>query len=180
MFDIDTIAVADKFGSLVILRLPSGAEDDATLDPTGDKGLYDRGLLNGASNKVDNLCTFYLGDTTTSLQKAVLMPGGQESLVYTTLSGTIGILVPFNSREDHEFFQHLEMHMRLELPSLVGREHTAFRSYYHPVKNVIDGDLCEKFSALPIDRQRSIANELDRTPNDVSKRLEDIRTRFAF
>lgn len=180
MLDIDTIAVADKFGNLVILRLPSGAEDDATLDPTGDKGLYDRGLLNGASNKVDNLCTFYLGDTTTSLQKAVLIPGGQESIVYTTLSGTIGILVPFNSREDHEFFQHLEMHMRLELPSLVGREHTAFRSYYHPVKSVIDGDLCEKFSALPIDRQRSIANELDRTPNDVSKRLEDIRTRFAF
>jgi len=34
-----------------------------------------------------------------SLQKATLIPGGSESLVYTTLSGGIGMLVPFTSHE---------------------------------------------------------------------------------
>ena len=60
-------------------------------------------------------------------------------MVYTTLSGTVGMLVPFTSREDHDFFQHLEMHMRAENPPMAGRDHLAFRSYYFPVRpfNVI-------------------------------------------
>jgi len=68
------------------------------------------------------------------LQKATLIPGGSESLVYTTLSGTVGVLVPFTSHEDQDFFQHLEMHMRSENPPLCGRDHLSFRSYYFPVK----------------------------------------------
>lgn len=30
------------------------------------------------------------------------------------------------------------------------------RSYYFPVKDVADGDLCEQFSQLPIDKQRQV------------------------
>ncbi len=116
----------------------------------------------------------------TSLQKTSLIPGGNDAIVYTTLSGSIGMLVPFSSNEDHDFFQHLEMHMRTEYTTLCGRDHTGFRSYYYPVKSIIDGDLCEKFSGMDVTRQKQIAEELDRTPNEVSKRLEDIRTRFAF
>ena len=69
-----------------------------------------------------------------STQKATLIPGGSESLVYTTISGTIGVLVPFTSHEDMDFFQHLEMHMRSENAPLCGRDHLSFRSYYFPVK----------------------------------------------
>jgi splicing factor 3B subunit 3 len=96
------------------------------------------------------------------------------------------------------------MHLRTEYTSLCGRDHASFRSYYYPIKvsnyflfsiffclrfnsfnlfyikSVIDGDLCEKFSNLDSARQKTIAEELDRTPNEVLKRLEDIRTRFAF
>jgi len=36
------------------------------------------------------------------------------------------------------------------------------------------------FSALDLAKQKMIASELDRTPAEVSKKLEDIRTRFAF
>lgn len=36
--------------------------------------------------------------------------------------------------QDIDFFQHLEMHMHSELPSLVGRDHLSYRSYYLPVK----------------------------------------------
>lgn len=34
------------------LRVPVDANDDIEIDPTGSKGLWDRGLLNGAPNKV--------------------------------------------------------------------------------------------------------------------------------
>jgi splicing factor 3B subunit 3 len=41
----------------------------------------------------------YVGEMVTSVQRATLIPGGSESLVYTTLSGSIGVLVPFASNE---------------------------------------------------------------------------------
>jgi splicing factor 3B subunit 3 len=45
---------------------------------------------------------------------------------------------------------------------------------------VVDGDLCELFNLLPPERKSMIANELDRTPNEIAKKLEDIRTMVAF
>lgn len=68
-------------------------------DPTGTKALWDRGLLGGASQKADILASFHIGETILSLQKATLIPGGSESLVYTTISGTVGIIVAFTSHE---------------------------------------------------------------------------------
>lgn len=66
-------------------------------------------------------------------------------MVYGTLLGGVGALLPFVSREDWDFFSHLEMHMRQEQPPLAGRDHLAFRGFYFPVKDVIDGDLCEQY-----------------------------------
>ena len=43
------------------------------------------------------------------------------------------------------------------------------------VKDVTDGDLCEQFSQLPAAKQKSIAEELERTPGEVLKKLEDLR-----
>lgn len=48
------------------------------------------------------------------------------------------------------------------------------------LQNVIDGDLCEQFNSMDPHKQKSVAEELDRTPPEVSKKLEDIRTRYAF
>jgi splicing factor 3B subunit 3 len=180
VLDFDTVAVADKFGNIGVVRLPSNTSDDVDEDPSGTKALWDRGVLSGASNKLEVLCNFHVGEIVLSMQKATLIPGGNESLVYTTISGTVGVLVPFTSHEDHDFFLHLEMHMRSENPPLCGRDHLSFRSYYFPVRNVIDGDLCEQFNSMDPNKQRSISEDLDRTPNEVSKKLEDIRTRFAF
>lgn len=185
------------------LRLPPKTSDDVDEDPTGNKSFWDRGVLNGASNKAEVLCNIHVGETVLSMQKATLIPGGSESLVYTTLSGAIGVLVPFTSREDHDFFQALEMHLRSENAPLCGRDHLAFRSFYFPVKvpnfhcltsrssnnfrvscilfqNVIDGDLCEQFNSIDSSKQKAVADDLDRAPNEVSKKLEDIRTRYAF
>ncbi|KAI3520039.1 hypothetical protein L1887_09260 [Cichorium endivia] len=53
------------------------------------------------------------------------------------------------------------------------------KSAYFPVKDVIDGDLCEQFPTLPLDIQRKIADELDRTPGEILKKLEEIRNKIV-
>ncbi|KHJ44087.1 CPSF A subunit region [Trichuris suis] len=180
LLDFDTVAVGDKFGNLAILRLPAGTVDDVQEDPTGIRALWDKGVLNGASQKCELIAFFFVGECITSLQKTTLITGSSDILIYATISGTIGALAPFSSQDDFELFTHLEMHMRSHFPPLCGRDHLSYRSFYGPVKAVVDGDLCEQFSLLENYKQKEIAEDLDRTPTEVSKKLEDIRTRYAF
>ncbi len=49
---------------------------------------------------------------------------------------------------------------------------------YFLSQSVLDGDLCECFTALPAARQRSIADDLGRSVGEVVKKLEDIRARI--
>ncbi|KAK1265384.1 hypothetical protein QJS04_geneDACA017915 [Acorus gramineus] len=176
--DFDTMAGADKFGNVYFVRLPQDVSDEIEEDPTGGKIKWEQGRLNGAPNKVEEIVQFHVGDVVTCLQKASLIPGGGECLIYGTVMGSLGSLLAFTSREDVDFFSHLEMHMRQEHPPLCGRDHMAYRSAYFPVKDVIDGDLCEQFPTLPPDLQRKIADELDRTPGEILKKLEDARNKI--
>ncbi|KAK5795226.1 Splicing factor 3B subunit 3 [Gossypium arboreum] len=176
--DFDTMAGADKFGNVYFVRLPQDVSDEIEEDPTGGKIKWEQGRLNGAPNKVEEIVQFHVGDVVTSLQKASLIPGGGECVLYGTVMGSLGALLPFTSRDDVDFFSHLEMHMRQEHPPLCGRDHMAYRSAYFPVKDVIDGDLCEQFPTLPLDLQRKIADELDRTPGEILKKLEEVRNKI--
>lgn len=54
----------------------------------------------------------------------------------------------------------------------------ACRSAYMPVKDSFDGDLCEQFVQLSAEKARQIANDLDRTPGEVLKKLEDVRNKI--
>lgn len=47
-------------------------------------------------------------------------------------------------------------------------------------QNVIDGDLCEQYNSIDAAKQKSIAEDLDKTPGEVAKKLEDMRTKYAF
>lgn len=68
--------------------------------------------------------------------------------------------------------------MRQEKQPLCGREQLMFRSFYFPVKNCIDGDYCEQFFNLSNEKQKLVAQELDRTPAEILKKLEDMRNRI--
>ena len=173
--DYDTVAGGDKFGNLFVLRLPGKVSDDVD-NPTGNRVLWDTGLLNGAPNKLDVLAHYYVGEVVTALQRVALVPGGQEVVLYATVAGTVGALVPFSSRRSKNTFFLLEMEMRKEAGLHFKRDHIAYRSYYHPVKEVMDGDLCELFGGLPGPKQRAVATDvLDRTPGEVLKLLEDFK-----
>ena len=95
-----------------------------------------------------------------------------------TILGEIGALVPLTTKEDVDFFSHLEMHLRQENAPLCGNDHLRYRSSYNPVRNVIDGGLCEQFSQISTELQGRIAEELDRTPGEVMKKLEDVRNKI--
>lgn len=43
ILDYDTMAIADKFANITIVRLASDVSDDVDEDPTGNKALWDRG-----------------------------------------------------------------------------------------------------------------------------------------
>lgn len=173
--DYDTVIGADKFGGLFALRLEGNPDEDAEANLSAGSLQWEKGWLNGAPHKLSLLCHHHLGETVTSLQRARFVLGGPEVVVYATVSGSLGVLVPFAAREDVDFFLHLEMHLRHESPPLAGRDHLAYRSSVQPNKDVIDGVLCETFSSLAQAVQSSVATLLERTPAEVAKKLEDAR-----
>lgn len=145
MVDYETVGGGDKFGNLWLLRCPQKASEEADEDGSGAHLIHERQYLQGAPNRVSLMCHFFPQDISTSIQKTQLVAGGRDIIVWTGLQGTLGILVPFASREDVDFFQTLEQHLRSEDAPLAGRDHLIYRSYYVPVKGVIDGD-CELLS----------------------------------
>ena len=64
-----------------------------------------------------------------------------------------------------------------EAPPLSGRDQLFFRSAYFPIKGVVDGDFCLGYNGLLPDVQKSIAQELDRAPSDIMKKLEELKNR---
>jgi splicing factor 3B subunit 3 len=173
LLDFNTVAVGDKFGNLSVLRLPRGA-DVGAIDLSGQRALWDS-TREDTSAKLELLCQYHVGEVITSMTRASLVAGGAESLIYVTVTGRIGALVPFTSRDDVEFYTELEGHMRTDAPRPTGRDPRAYRSYYAPVKHVIDGDLCAAFGSLTYEEQSRIADKLDRSVAEVMKKLEDTR-----
>lgn len=180
MVDYESVAGSDKFGNVWILRCPEKASLEAD-EPGSEVHLtHARPYLHATPHRVDLMAHYYTQDLPTSITKTSLVVGGQEVLLWGGIQGTIGVFIPFMSREDVDFFQSLEQHMRSEDAPLAGRDHLMYRGYYAPVKGVIDGDLCERYSLLPNDKKLMIAGELDRSVREVERKLSDIRTRSAF
>ncbi|KAH6850190.1 CPSF A subunit region-domain-containing protein [Chaetomium sp. MPI-CAGE-AT-0009] len=180
MVDYESVAGGDKFGNIWILRCSERASQESDEPGSEIQLLHARNYLHGAQSRLSAMAHFYTQDLPTSIVKTNLVVGGQDVLVWSGIQGTVGVLIPFVSREDVDFFQNLESHMRAEDPPLAGRDHLIYRGYYVPVKGVIDGDLCERFSLLPNDKKQMIAGELDRSVREIERKISDIRTRSAF
>ncbi|KAJ4268666.1 pre-mRNA-splicing factor rse1 [Fusarium torreyae] len=180
MVDYESVAGGDKFGNMFIVRCPETASEEADEEQSGLNLINARDYLHGTPHRLSLMCHFYTQDIPTSIAKTSLVVGGQEILLWSGLVGTIGVFIRFISREDTDFFQSLEQHLRTQDPPLAGRDHLMYRSYYAPVKGVIDGDLCERYNLLPNDKKQMIAGELDRSVREIERKFSDIRTRSAF
>lgn len=173
LLDWNTVAVGDKFGNICVLRLPRGA-NTGSVDLSGQRALWDSSR-DDTTAKLEVLCQYSIGEVVTSMTRSSLVAGGAESLIYVTVTGRIGALVPFTSREEVEFYTQLESYLRSDAPRPTGRDPQAHRSYYAPVMHVVDGDLCDSFNSLPHAEQAKIAERLDRTVGEIMKKLEDTR-----
>jgi len=173
LLDWNTVAVGDKFGNVSILRLPRGA-DVGAIDLTGQRALWDSSR-DDTMPKMELLCQYCVGEIVTSMTRSSLVAGGLESLIYVTVSGRIGALVPFTSRDQVEFYSELESALRTDAPRPTGRDPRSYRSYYAPVMHVVDGDLCDAFNSLTHEEQTSIAERLELSVGEVMKKLEDTR-----
>jgi len=100
-----------------------------------------------------------------------LIPGGTDSVIYTTVSGRVGALMPITSRDDVEFYSTVEIALRNEVDRPVGSEPANYRASFIPVKHVVDGELLELYGKLKPEKQKKIAEGLDRTVEDVVKKL---------
>lgn len=188
--DTRTVVAGDKFGNIFVNRVPQEAASQISNNVLTQ---FQDEYLNGPNYRLSKLCDFYIADVPTSFHKGSFVVGGTESLVYTGIQGTIGIMLPVGTYQEVEFLSNLEKSIRkfyerelddIEKSSqrinLVGREHLKFRGYYNPVKNVIDGDLLEKYFELDSGTKIKIASELGRVPREVERKLYDLRNRAAF
>ncbi|QDZ20127.1 subunit 3 of splicing factor 3B [Chloropicon primus] len=179
VLDYNTVLGGDKFGNIFVCRLPKDVSKEVEDDPTGGRAMDNSSsALHSAPHKLESVCSFHLGDTVTAIQRTTMQPGGKEIVLYMTILGEIGALVPLTSKEDVDFFSHLEMHLRQDNQPLCGRDHLSYRSSYNPVRNVIDGGFCEQYSQISKELQSRIAEELDRSPGEVMKKLEDMRNKI--
>ena len=115
-------------------------------EPYAYKFRWEGNYLNSAPSKLELIASNYVGEVITSLTKTSLLNTSNEVILFSTVSGSIGALLPFDSKEDMDFFIHLEMYMRIEAEPLSGREHINYRSLYAPVKVIL--------SLMPVHNRR--------------------------
>lgn len=188
--DKRTVAAGDKFGNIFVSRVPLEA---ATQMSNNVLSQFQDEFLNGPSFRLLKLCDFYVGDVVTSFHKGSFVVGGTESLIYTGIQGTVGMMMPLGTNHEVQFLLNFEKAMRKHYEkeiedvnklgsrfNLVGREHLKFRGYYNPVKNVVDGDFLERYYELESSLKIKIASELGRVPREVERKLYDLRNRAAF
>ncbi|SBT82679.1 splicing factor 3B subunit 3, putative [Plasmodium ovale] len=165
VLDHHTVIAADKFDSVFTLRVPEEAKQE-------EYGISNKSWYGGEIMNVGAHYEFPCWRNSDVSAKGETVPDEQRMCNILHHHG--------NNRSVHsmELTQHLEIILRTENPPLCGREHIFFRSYYHPVQHVVDGDLCEQFSSLPYDVQKRVAADLERTPDDILRKIEDIRNKI--
>jgi splicing factor 3B subunit 3 len=178
VLDYHTLVGADKFQNLFVCRLPESVDEEVNEDFFTYKFKWEAGYLNGAACKFEQICNYFYGEVVNSIHKVALTSTSSETIFFATTNGSLGVLFPFETKEEVDFFIHLEMNMRMENQPLSGRDHMAYRSYHGAVKNVVDGDFCEQYITMDTAKQTLLAEEVDRRPVEVIKKLEDIRNRI--
>lgn len=190
VLDYSTVCGSDKFGNIFVLRLPP--ELAGATEEFGGVSYTERSSLgSGSRNAQHNLsleACIHVGSTvvglTTGSVRGRSLPlstgdveGNDDAIIYSTINGALGILCPLKFRGDVDFVSSLEREVRKKFfKSVSGRDHMTYRSSFYPVKNVVDGDLCEAFSGLSHAEQEKCAEGLSRQREDVIRKLDELRS----
>ncbi|KAH8742188.1 spliceosome factor [Cryptosporidium ryanae] len=180
VLDYHTVITSDKFDNITVSRVPIEASDENSFTSSFIDSTYANTSSSVKSYQTNYIAQFHTGDITTCFQKTQLSASAVETIIYGTILGSIGSLTPITNNEDVELLTKLETLIRREKNTLLSRDQLMFRSYYSPVHNVIDGDFCQTFSALPQESQKKISSKLDVTVEEVYKKLDDMRARILW
>lgn len=190
--DYSTVCGSDKFGNIFVLRLPpelSSVTEEFVGIATIEKAAGIAGSRSTTHRLSVEACV-HVGATVVSLTMGSLnngyeLPDGDDEgvaesrvIVYATIDGGVGILAPFDLRSDADFARLVETDMRKRFKSICGRDHVSFRSSFYPVKNVIDGDLCEMFSGLSHEEQEKCSEAVGRSREDLVRKLDELRNTY--
>lgn len=185
--DRATVAVGDKFGCVVILRLPTEAGE-----PAGDAA-GDQAGAQMAQARLDTMAGIHVGATVTALTTGRLCAGGNApsgrdgsdggeeedmALVYATAAGGVGVLKPMGSAAQADALARIERAVRMETgvgEGVSGRDHVAYRGMFYGTRNVIDGDMCEKVAMVEMGRREAVGEAAGRDANDVARRVDEAR-----
>lgn len=179
ILDFHTVAIADKFGNVSILRLPMGAEEEVQEEYTTYNLKWESGYLNGAPIKFEQICNIFQSSIVTSLKKAAMsrVPA-TDILLGSNIDGALIAFMPFKDKKDLDFFRHLELAMRNDekgFAFLTNRDHLVYRSYYGAVKGIIDGDLCEGFIQMDPARKQEVAEAMNMPVSLIESRIGEIK-----
>ncbi|EGW31299.1 uncharacterized protein SPAPADRAFT_140061 [Spathaspora passalidarum NRRL Y-27907] len=169
--DYDTVISGDKFGNIRVSRV-----DEEVSKQTDEHWSFIKqsdGLFNSTGSKLKSLASIYVHDTPIKMMKS------KDCIVWTGLMGTIGSFIPLLTTSEVDWLRKLELAMRNQVVNLLEKDHLKSRSYYDPVKCVIDGDLLEMYYSLSMDVKLSIARQVNRSPSEIEKKLENLRNRVT-
>lgn len=108
-------------------------------------------------------------------ERVVVEDIGDPGIVYGTMDGAVGVIIPLHMESDVQFARSLEMTMRKGWRSAVGRDHLSFRSSFYTASGMIDGDFCELFFAASAKLKEEWASAVGRSVNDITRKLEEFR-----
>lgn len=185
--DYATVCGGDMFGNVFVLRLPEevapGAEQLATA------GVPRSGALCGAACAPHGLrveACVHVGAGVTCVTEARINASAstplvgsdsitnESAIIYGTMNGAVGVIMPFATTTDAEFARKLEMIMQKGWRSPVGRDHLSFRSSFYTTRSIIDGDFCEMFVAAKIEQKEAWAKSVGRSVHDIVRKLDEL------
>ncbi|CAI5758356.1 unnamed protein product [Candida verbasci] len=173
--DFDTILIGDKFGSISIIRIDKNISNQSINDWTILKQQSKNNIF--PIYKLSNFGEFYIPDIITCFNKGSLINSNQECIIYSGVQGTIGFLLPLLTKSEIELLSNLQIELGSYVSNELGKDFFKYRSYYNPIKNIIDGDYIEKFLSLKNDEKVKIGKKLKKSSNEIEKKLIDLRNR---
>jgi hypothetical protein len=122
--------------------------------------------------------SYFIGDVITDVCNTSLSRNVRkeryDDMIYSTISGGMGVFKYLANPENIEFLQCLEMHMRQASSSLLGYDFCSFRSTVLPCKGVIDGELCLMFLNLDLQSQTIVCSGISSSKEEVGMLLEEV------
>ncbi|THU46929.1 hypothetical protein C4D60_Mb09t10140 [Musa balbisiana] len=161
LMDCDAAVVSDRRGNISVLSCPSSLE----VSEYPEKNL----VLN---------CSFYMGETVMSIQKASIscklpvdnvlngsdgvervLESSYNSVVASTLLGSVFVLIPITS-EEHTLLESVQARLAVHWLTcpVLGNEHKEYRGRGLPVgvPTILDGDMLMQFLELTSLQQESV------------------------